>query len=332
MNGKLDIALIPLDNISIPQISLRDVNKESEVFKNLVQSIYSFGVIQTITVIKDPTDKKKFILEDGKHRVTASLTARDLAKEKNDEDAIARTSVIPARIQDHSIEEVPFFQIQANLHRVETRPTEFARQIKRIWATPKFAAMTKQQLMAHLGITKSLAWFETQLGLANLIPEAEEALESGQFPASSAYMLAKLPAEEQIVWIDRAKSEKVEDFTAAVANRLTELKNAAKGIKKEKDPLDDIKPRKKGEFRKKIESLLEKENVSPEDKAFTQGVLWGCEMDEETQSAKQAEEKKEKELREKKMKLRREKLLAMQKQAMPEIDAEIMKELNLPQS
>lgn len=329
MSEKLDIALLPLDSITINQISLRDVKKNSDPFKDLVESIYNFGVIQTITVVRDPNDKKKFILEDGKHRLTASLVARDLAKEKNDQEALDRVSIIPARIQDHTIEDIPFFQIQANLHRVETTPVEFARQVARIWATPKFSAMTKQQLMAALGVKRSLAWFETQLGLKHLIPEAEDALNSQQISISAAYMLAKLPAEEQIVWIDRAKSEKVEDFNTAVANRLNELKAAAKGIKKEKDPLDDIQPRKKTEFRKKIESLLESENAN---KDFVQGVLWGCQMDEETQKVKQAKEKEEKELREKKMKLRREKLLAMQKQAMPEIDAEIAKELNLPPS
>lgn len=331
---ELNVIPISIDDISIPEISLRNVRKDSDEFQNLVTNIYEYGVLQNITVIQDPKDPNKYILEDGKHRLTASIMARDIAKEKGDKKAISRVQFIPARIMEHTLEEVPMMQIISNLMRVETKPTEFATQIKRIWALPRFQGMTKAQLFAHLGIKKTVQWFDNQMGLANLCDAARELVDQEKISISSAYMLAKLPPDEQIAWLDRAMSDNTTDFANAVTARLQEIRAAKKGEQHIKDPLDDIKPRKRGEFKDKIITLTEELNQHPDDKtkvAFAQGIMWGCSLDDETVKAKEAKEKAEKEKKDKILEARRAKLLELRKSNIGQINEQIEKELNLPE-
>lgn len=332
MPRELNARLIKIENITIPEnFSLRDVNKDSEKFKDMVASIYKYGVFQTISVVPKP-DGEGYILDDGKHRLIASMEAKELAKQNKDKAALERVSLIPAIIEDCPISEIPFRQIVANLHRIETSPREFARQIKRIWAQPQYAHMSKSDLFAALGIKKSPSWIENQLNVGNLIPELGTLVDEGKIPITAAYHLGRLPAEYQIDWLEKAQTTKVEDIILGVNEQLGRIKEEKTGIKKETDPLADIFPRKKKEFKEKISQLTAEVDKRPDDKylvAYFQGVLWGCQLDNETREAKIAKKAKEDEERQAIIKLKREKLLAIQKAARPQIEAEIRKELGL---
>jgi len=125
------LGMVSLKKIRLNPVALRDVDRESEGYLGLVDSIKSSGVLNPIVVrpIKDSeTGEELYGLVDGLHRFTAA--------------GDAGLDTIPAHIKSMEEADILAAQIIGNIHRVETRPVEYSKQLQRILAQDPMLSMT----------------------------------------------------------------------------------------------------------------------------------------------------------------------------------------------
>lgn len=198
---------IPIGLLVEPRTVLRYISAESAEYLGLRDSIRTNGLINSICVRPGK--------EDGKYEVVDGLTryrcCRDLG-----------LSSIPCIIKyDVSDYDVMVLQVAANALRPETKPVEYAKQMKKIMANK--ANMTFSE-MACL-INMPVDWVKSRLGLTNLTTEVGIMVDRGEIPIQSAYMLAKIPSRFQAEHIDQARTLSSVDFkviAAGVIKRYTE--------------------------------------------------------------------------------------------------------------
>jgi len=202
------VEFIGVHNIKPSEIALRPVDKSSAEYLELVSSIRNNGVLNPILV----TDLGEgvFGLVDGLHRFTAA------------KDAGLRT--IPALIKSIEDSQLMEAQIITNLHKVETKPMEYTKQLFRLLSAQPL--LTMADLADKLSV--GTAWLSTRLSLINLKPEIQELVNEDKIGLANAYSLAKLPLEEQADYVDRAQTDPPTMFTPQVASRLKQIKDAAK--------------------------------------------------------------------------------------------------------
>lgn len=200
------VANVPVSLIKDSAVALRGVNKQAESYLQLVESIRGVGVLNSITVRQDGDE---YILVDGLQRLNAS---RDAGRE-----------TIPANVIvcDDEVELLNA-QIIANIHKIETKPVEYSKQLLRILAASPM--MTTRQLAGKLATSD--AWINNRLGLVKLEPSIGELVDTGKINLSNAYALAKLPVEEQGNYIDRAMVDGPQTFVPTVHARVKELRDA----------------------------------------------------------------------------------------------------------
>jgi len=303
------LKVIPLDNvISDPKAGgLREVQKDHEKFPILVESIGNVGVLQPISV-RWNEDLGKYTVIDGHQRTAA-------AKE-------AGLREIPAQIFEIEDDATMVHQVIANLARIETKPIQYSRQLQRIMMQPRYQTYSRQELMAELGVTQSLNWFNQQFSLQNLIPETAKLVDEGVINITNAYWLAKLPADEQVMFAQNAQEDDVGTFATKVGSRIQELKNAKKGLAPEAvDPLSAARGRKLGELKKRYVEVTEQltSPSCPENKkeyltGLWEGLAYSIQLDKATLDQKQAQKDAKKKEHEDEMKARREKMKALQAQ------------------
>lgn len=208
--SKLDT--VSLGSIRENPVALRAVNRESEQYLGLVESIRSKGFLGAITVrskIDADTGDSFYELVDGLHRYNA---AKD-----------AGLSEINVDIVDLTDDQTLEAQLMANIHKIETRPVEYSQQLRRILT--RNPLMTEAELASTLG--KSSQWIKERLGLNKIENEEIRALvDEGKIGLANAYALAKLPAEEQSAWVDRAMTSPPDEFIPAANNRVKEIREA----------------------------------------------------------------------------------------------------------
>jgi len=202
--------LIPLKDIRENEVALRSVNRESEQYKGLVDSIRKSGILNAISVrpMKDAGGTEFYELIDGLHRFTASQDA-GLTK-------------IPAIVKSVEKQEVLHMQVMANLHKVETRPVEFTHQLQRMMANSP--TLTVAQIATDLCV--SPAWIHSRLGLLKLSEDIQKLVDAGKIIVSNAFALAKLPTEEQVPFIERAMTMSPSEFSPTVNARAKEIRDA----------------------------------------------------------------------------------------------------------
>jgi ParB family chromosome partitioning protein len=267
-----------LRNISVSDVvenavALRTVNRESEEFQGLVDSIRQKGFFGTITV-RERTDSETgettFEIVDGLHRFTA-------AKE-------AGLDTIGADVVDLDDDEVLEAQIMTNIHKVETRPMEYSKQLRRILS--RNPLMTEAELAAKLG--KSTTWIQGRLGLNKIENETIQSLiDGGEIKLSNAYALAKLPPEEQADWVDRAQVMPPDEFVPQTQARLKEIKEARRKGRDagptEFQPVAHLQ--KLAAFKEELESgavgasLVASSGVSTAAEGFSLAVAWALHLD-----------------------------------------------------
>jgi ParB/RepB/Spo0J family partition protein len=190
--------------------AIRVVNRQSESFLGIVDSIRSKGFLGTVTVrpvsIEGVTN---YIVVDGMHRF---LAAKD-----------AGLTEIPCNIASLSEAEAIEYSIMGNVHRVDTKPSEYRVGILKLLQMNPM--MTESELAAKLD--KSTAWVANTLRL-NKIDNAEiiALVDSGEIGLSNAYALAKLPADEQVNFLTDAQTMAPDEFIPRVAERVNEIKDA----------------------------------------------------------------------------------------------------------
>jgi len=202
---------IKLSDIREPDKSLRAVDRDTEKFQGLVDSIRVNGVMNPINVreIKDPeTGEIVYGLVDGLQRFTAS---KDAGKD-----------TIPAQVLSISDAELLEAQIIANVHKIETKPVEYSKALLEVLANNPL--LTRAELAETLSKTPS--WISERLGLLKLSDEIGELVDAGDVGLSNAYSLAKLPEEEQAQFVERAIAMTPQEFAPTVAARVKELREA----------------------------------------------------------------------------------------------------------
>lgn len=205
---------IPLATIRENEVALRTVNRTSEKYLGLVESIKTKGFLGAITV-REKSDNESgetyFELVDGLHRFNA---AKDAGVENINVDVVS--------LNDDEVMEA---QILTNIHKIETKPIEYSRQLVRI--LNRNPLMSEAELANKLG--KSAQWIKDRLGLNKISNEGiATAINDGVIKLANAYALAKLPNEEQGNYVEAAANQQPDEFIPMIKQRVKELREAAR--------------------------------------------------------------------------------------------------------
>lgn len=208
---------VKISEIRENPVALRSVNKQTEAYTGLVDSIAQMGILNPISVrervITDQDTgteiERYYELIDGLHRFSAAIDA-----------GLDEMTVNILDLQDA---DVLVAQIVANVHKVETRPVEYSKQLRRILASDPM--MTRADLARNLG--KSPQWLDQRLGLVKIEDEnIARLIDEGKITLANAYALAKLPTNEQVDWLDRAMTLQPDEFAPQVNKRISDIRDA----------------------------------------------------------------------------------------------------------
>lgn len=208
-----NLRFVPVAQMRHGTVALREVNRASEEYLGLVDSVKLVGVLTPVTAREmrdNETGQKFYSLIDGLHRLTA---AQDAGLEE-----------IPCHILTMDECAVLESQIMMNIHKVETRPVEYSKQLGKILAHNTL--MTATELSVKLG--KSPGWVGQRLGLIKLDEKIQKLVDDGTINLSNAIAMSKLPAEEQGNFVERAMTMTPGEFTPTVNARAKELRDAKK--------------------------------------------------------------------------------------------------------
>lgn len=260
-------------------VALRDVKKDSVEYQELVDSVRSRGVLQSILVREFPNPENPsemlFGLIDGLQRYNAAL------------DAGLRT--IPANIVDMDQAQIEEVQIVANVQRIETRLIEYAQQIERL--LQRNPTMGMGELSSKLN--KSTTWIYKVLGLnRNLNEDLKKLVDEKKIPATNAYELSKLPHDEQPEWLDKAIQMPGGEFTSSVANRLKQIKEARQQGRRESQATFEPTPnlRKLGEISDELTgktlgaSIISRNKLTTAQQGWEMAIAWVMKMDPDSQA------------------------------------------------
>jgi len=276
-------------------VALRQVDQKSPAFMGLVESIrIGFKGAISVRQKKDDAGAVYYELIDGLHRYTAAIAVG--------------METIPVDICDESDEQVLCTQIMMNVHKVDTKPQEYGRQLQRMLDLNP--TLTVAELAKRLGHTAQ--WIEDRLsldGIAN--PEIRKAIDEGKICVANAVGLSRLPDAEQATFLDRAMTQKADEFLPAVKARVKEIR-AARQQGKEAGATQFVpvaRMRKPSEIRDEAkiklaaEALIANCKLKTPFEAFVMAIKWVDHMDPLTV----AQEKTDFETREAAAKLAREK-------------------------
>ena len=206
---------IPIDCIVEPCTMLRLIDKDSVEYLEMRDSIGAEGFWNSISV-RPAKDEGKYKIIDGLYRYTC---ARELGLK-------SIPCIIKYNVSDDAVLAA---QIQANAIRPETKPVEFARQMKRMLTRKPETTFDE---LAHL-IHKSPGWVRKTLGLLKLVRGAKAMVDRGEISVHSAYMLAKIPRRLQADYLDQARTLPSREFRALAASVIKQFTEAVKQGKME---------------------------------------------------------------------------------------------------
>lgn len=284
-----EVRHIAVSEIRENPVALRAVNRESEEYVGLRDAIASVGVLNPIVVRQQKEEidgkiTKYFELIDGLQRYTCSL---DVGLKE-----------IPAQIIDLDDARTLEAQIMANVHKVETRAVQYAKQLQRIFAANP--TLTLAEMAAK--VAKSPAWISKLLGLLKLEKTIQAMVDDGKITVSNACELAKLPPEYQLDYVDQAITMNSEEFVPLVQSRAKEIRDAARQGRAPKQQEFVATPRLqklsilKAEFENPTigPELCQRYNVVAGPAGFTLGVAWALNLDPASVEVRKAaaEEKK----------------------------------------
>lgn len=281
MIGQADLRNVPISAIRENPVALRGVNKETEEYVGLRDSIRGMGILNPISVrakVDAATGAEYFEVCDGLHRYSAAC---DIGLE-----------IIPVNVKDLSESQTLEAQVMANVHKIETKPVEYTKQLQRIVAANP--TMTLAELATRL--CKSPAWLNQRFGLLKLEPSIAKLVDDNKINLSNAYALAKLPANEQLNFIDTAMTMPPAEFVPTVNTRVKELRDArAQGRDAAKAEFQAVAflrklPELKTEFEHpNVGSVLVAETgISTAAEGFALGVAWAINLDPQSVAAQAA--------------------------------------------
>lgn len=203
---------IPLSLIDVSDVALRGVQRQTEEFTNLVDSIRNRGVMNSIVVREhvNAAGVTRYQLIDGLQRFTASGDAGLLT--------------IPANIVNVDDGEVLEIQLITNLNRVTTKPADQCKHLFRMLS--RNPNLTKSMLAER--VSQSLAWVDARLSLKNLHETLIADVNEGTINLSNAIALTKFPKELQLEHADDARKELPKSFVPRMKNLFKQIKEAKK--------------------------------------------------------------------------------------------------------
>jgi len=202
---------IPLDQIIEPWVILRVVNKHSVEYLEMRDSIAERGFWNSICVRPSPRRPGLYEVVDGLYRHTAACELR----------MPAMPCIVKCNLTD---EDVLVAQIQANAVRPETTVMEYARQIKKIMAARPGMTLAELSNLIH----KNPDWIGQMLDLLDLRIDIQKAVDRGEIPLGSAYLLARVPRNRQGQFLELAKTAPVKEFAPIVAGFLKRFQEAVR--------------------------------------------------------------------------------------------------------
>lgn len=192
---------IPIGKIIEPWIVLRPVNKNSVEYLELRDSIAAVGLINSVCVRRSKRRRSKYEIVDGLYRFNCAV----------DLNLPTIPCVVKERLTDA---DVLALQVQANAIRPETKPVEFARQLKRIFASQPGMTFGELAMKVH----KRAGWVSDRLGLLRLDKATQLMVDRGEIPIGNAYMLAKIPPQFVRDYVDFAKVLTANEFKPLAAS------------------------------------------------------------------------------------------------------------------
>lgn len=265
---------LPLNRIRENPNALRQVNRQTAEYAELVDSIKKRGVLNPILVREcvDPNTKEDYYsLIDGAHRFNGS---KDAGKE-----------TVPCHVTSMDEANVLEAQIIANIQKVNTTHSQYSKALLKIIALNPL--LTLSELAGRL--SKSMTWLKDRLSINDIDEDMKPLIDEGKIPLTNAYTLAKLPKDEQTNFLDRAMTMQPNEFLPTVTARLKEISEANKQGRK---PSEEFKPvevlRKSGELKDELSSftagqkLLALLEVSTPMEAWKLALKWAFRVDPES--------------------------------------------------
>lgn len=308
---------LPLNEIRLGEVALREVDVKGPMYLQMVESIKNNiasglpGIINPISVCpvhNTETNEKYFVVIDGAHRFTAATEAK--------------MDKIPVHIIEASEGKVMAMQYQGNLIKVETKPAQYAKHIRRILVLDP--ALNITELAKRLGVSTS--HISQRLSLGSLLDNIQKMVDDGKISLNNALALAKLPAEEQPEWLERAMQQDTATFCDAATARARAIREALRQGRKPGDEQFVAEPR-----LRKLADLKDELTTSTVGKSFVKtekelsiwnkAIQWILQMDEETLNKKRAAFEAEKKQKEEAAAKRKEEM-ALKKQEAAKKEAE----------
>lgn len=300
--GQNRLEYVPTHLIKKSEVALRDVDRQSEEYLQLAHSVRKNGVFKPILLREIPSPNGGppiYGLIDGLQRFTAACDAG--------------LHQVPAHIMHVDEGDLMETQIISNLIKVDTKHAQYAVQLRRLLSANPL--LTMQELADRL--STSTSWLSQRLSLTNLDPAIQAMVDNDEINLANAYALAKLPLNEQPEYVDRAITEPTTNFTALVANRVKEIKEARKqgreAAPQEFTPIPHIRPL--GELKAERETaeaasvILSKVNATTAEQGWKAALDWVVRLDEDSIEAarvKYEQKKREREEARERMKKERE--------------------------
>ena len=196
-----NIQLIPITDLIDPPLVLRRVDQRSVEYVELRDSLAQSGFMNSICVRPSKRHPGKFEVVDGRWRV-------DAAREANFDDA---PCIVKHGLTDR---DVLALQVTANTMRPTTKPSEYARQLRRLLKSK--VGMTQAELCRLLH--KNPHWVRRMLGMANLSRHKifRQLIDRGELSFEAAYYLSKLRHFLWETYVTEAKVLPLREFKALV--------------------------------------------------------------------------------------------------------------------
>jgi len=268
MSELKDIALV--DIVESP-IALRTVVEDSEKVHEMLESVRSKGVIEPIQVrlLKEGKDIGKYCIINGLHRFTCAKRAG--------------MATIPARVMDVTEAVALEDQIVTNIHRVDTKPVEYAKALKRMLSY--YPLMTMAELAAK--IFQSTTWISERFNLLSLPAEIQHSVDAGEISLTNAFALSKLPPTEVCNFLERAMTLPPGEFVPLVDQRKKEIqaaKRTGSAVPAEKFVAIPVM-RKPAEVKAEFENpaiagqVIASAGATSPESAFAAAIAWVLKMD-----------------------------------------------------
>ncbi len=220
-----ELRSLPVEQLVEPWVLLRPVARHSLEFMEMRDSIEAKGFLNSISVRPCKHRPGLFEVIDGMCRWTC---AKELCLE-----------TIPAIIKYNvTDDDVLALQVQANAIRLETKPCEFARQLKRLQKANSGITLAKLSVM----ISKNPSWVSQQLGLLRLNAVHQTMVDRGEICLQNAYMLAKIPPRFRKEYVDKAKTMLAGAFNALAASVIKQYRDAVRQGKLDAFFSDEFEP------------------------------------------------------------------------------------------